>query len=323
MLKTTGKTNTAISIAVIIPTVYKDNFTDVIAAIESLMKTALQKQVRVSFLIFIDKAAPTANFTQIKKTIVKATGCNLQLAWSHTQVGFTGAINQSIFLTTAQNKFDWVLVFNDDAVAKPNFWDVSTRLIDQNQGIVSCGVEGWDGVIESFGLRQSDWGLTLPVKIKSTIKNSSKLFSGTCFFISGKTAKKLCDEFGFFFFPLFFAYAEDFELSIRLNRLGIPVSVDQVIRVKHKGSQTSGRGSSFQLFYGLRNDFFVHALHHSFSISFFWYVLRFLVYITLLSWYKGYVLLPLKILGSMYKNRSVIHFWRKQYDQKLPHSYSF
>lgn len=316
-----GMSKDTTNITVVIPTVYKENRTDLTQAISSLCQR-VPSSVRLTIIIFVDRAAPNFKPRQFLKSLSVPIQ-QLQCLWSPIPVGFTGAINQSLQIARHQpSKPDWCLVFNDDAVAKPNFWKIFSLLNKQQSGVVSCAIATKGGLIDSCGLAQTKWGVTLP--ITSTNSDAiSQLFAGTCFFVHTATINHLFDQCGFFFFPLFFAYAEDFELSVRLNRLQMPVMVDSVVRVIHAGSATAGRGSFFQLFHGLRNDLWVHILHQYGTGVSMWYGIRYLLYVCLLSVYKGYWLLPLKILGSTFKNRTTLWYWRKQYDQKLVHRYSF
>lgn len=309
-------------VTVVIPTVYKQNLDDLRSAIISLLQHT-PGTVRVSFLIFIDRADisfdPKRYITELK--VPKAS---LTCLWSHTPVGFTGAINQSLQVAHRKNKSDWFLIFNDDALATRNFWQLSKLLYAQKMGVVSCAVKTTSNTIDSNGLSTTKWGVTLPIQHLSKTKfQQSQLFAGTCFFVHKATVQHLFNQFGFFFYPLFFAYAEDFELSIRLSRMKVPVQIDSTVRVIHKGSSTAGRGSYFQLFHGLRNDAWVHLLHHQSNLSLLWYGMRYGVYLCLLAFYKGYWFLPARVVGSTLKNFKTLWYWRTLYDQKLSNHYSF
>jgi GT2 family glycosyltransferase len=317
-------------IGIIIPTVFKHDCTDLSNAITSLYIHAKKYQhFELSFLIFVDKAPIDFSANTYQQILKKATNLQVQVMWSHNQIGFTGTVNQAVTVLSLEKKHDWLLVFNDDAVALPNFWTLTKKLAKQQTGIVSGGVLNWHGGIESVGVQANGWGMTLPITDVSfladqqTLSPQKTLFSGTYFFVSVATVKQLLQLNGFFFFPLFFAYSEDFELGVRLHRLGLPISVVPKSLIKHKGSQTSKRGSSFQLFYGLRNDWFVHQLHQDLDWRFFAYLLRYWCYVIMLCCYKGYWLLPAKIALSHWKNRATINFWRTLYDQQLPYHYSF
>lgn len=317
-------------IGVIIPTVFKQDCTDLSNAITSLWQHVKKYgHVKINFLVYVDKAPIDFSVSEYQRILKNLTNRQVQVMWSHQQIGFTGTVNQAVTKLSLEKKYDWLLVFNDDALALPNFWILTKQLEKQKVGIVSGGVMNWQAGVESVGVSANRFGMTLPITdlAFSTSQQGSqpqkKLFSGTYFFVSVTTVKQLLHQNGFFFFPLFFAYAEDFELGVRMHRLGLPVHVVSKLLVQHKGSQTSKRGSSFQLFYGLRNDWIVHQLHQQMNWQFLAYSLRYWCYVIALCWYKGYWLLPAKIALSHWKNRATINFWRALYDQQLPYYYSF
>mgnify|MGYP001163359983 CR=1 FL=1 len=319
MLKTNGDLTTKpLSITIVIPTVYKPSVQDLRQALLSLSTTAPTSS-KLRYVVFVDRA--TADFKE--KDYLKKLNLPFKVScmWSCTPVGFTGAINQALQLKHRQHSQDWFLVFNDDAQAKSSFWQLKTLLNSQRSGVVSCAIETLQHTLDSNGLAPTRWGVTLPVQRKIGAKRP--LFVGTCFFVHGQTVKQLFDQFGFFFFPLFFAYAEDFELSVRLHRMQIPIVIDQQVRVKHAGSTTAGRGSFFQLFHGLRNDAWVHILHQHSLPALLWYGVRYGLYLCLLSLYKGYWLLPIKVIGSTVKNLKTVQYWRHIYDQSLADRYTF
>lgn len=319
MLKTNGKTSPApLTITVVIPTVYKSTVDDLRQALLSLHNHA-PAQVLLRFVIFIDRATP--DFTVHQHRMALNLPFPVTYLWSPTPVGFTGAINQALQVAHRKFRQDWFLVFNDDAQAKPSFWQQLALLNKHTSGVVSCTIETPHHAIDSNGLATTQWGVTLPIHQRTTQKPS--LFVGTSFFVHATTVKQLFNQFGFFFFPLFFAYAEDFELSVRLHRMRIPIIIDPHVRVCHAGSATAGRGSFFQLFHGLRNDAWVHVLHQQVSLAMLWYVLRYGLYLCLLSLYKGYWLLPLKVVGSTVKNLKTLWYWRHSYDQSLAHHHTF
>lgn len=319
MLKTNGKTSSAVlSVTVVIPTVYKTAVHDLRQALLSLNKQ-VPAHVQLRFVIFIDRATP--DFTVRNYRAALNVPFPVTCLWSHTPVGFTGAINQALQVAHRKFRQDWFLVFNDDAQAKSRFWHQVRLLTQQKSGVVSCAIETTRHTIDSNGLAATQWGVTLPIQQK--VHQKLPLFVGTGFFVHAQTVQKLFQQFGFFFFPLFFAYAEDFELSVRLHRMGVPITIDPHIRVCHAGSATAGKGSFFQLFHGLRNDVWVHVLHQRVSLALVWYAARYGLYLCLLSLYKGYWLLPIKVVGSTIKNIQTLWYWRHIYDQSLARHHSF
>lgn len=319
MSKTNGRANTEkLFITILIPTVYKQDVSDLRRALLSLSASA-PSTIKLRYVVFVDRAAVDFNVA-LYRSLLNVPFPVLYL-WSHTPVGFTGAVNQALQIAQQKYAQDWFLVFNDDAVAKPSFWQQISVLKKQKNGVVSSAIESTQHNIDSNGLAESRWGVTLPIHERVHCKPS--LFVGTSFFVHQTTVQQSFSTYGFFFFPLFFAYAEDFEFSVRLHRMRAPITIDQKLRVIHAGSKTAGRGSFFQLFHGLRNDLWVHILHQQVSLAMLWYILRYALYVVALSGYKGYWVLPLKIMGSTLKNFNTLRHWRTVYDQSLANHYSF
>ncbi len=305
-------------ITIVIPTVYKQDVGDLRRALLSLSASA-PLTIKLRYIVFVDHADADFNVALYRSRL--DVPFSVLYLWSHTSVGFTGGVNQALQIAQQKYAQDWFLVFNDDAVAKPSFWQQISILKKQENGIVSSAVESTQRSIDSNGLVGSRWGVTLPVQKRVSCKPS--LFVGTSFFVHQATVQQSLSTYGFFFFPLFFAYAEDFEFSVRLHRMRVPITIDQKPRLIHAGSKTAGRGSFFQLFHGLRNDLWVHILHQQVSLAMLWYILRYMLYVVILSGYKGYWVLPFKVVGSTLKNFNTLRYWRTVYDQSLAYHHSF
>lgn len=207
-----------------------------------------------------------------KKNKISVSMCNFynyskrislenKLLKTSANIGFTGAVNSALLVNSKSN-FDWYLVLNDDAKLKEDFFRSLLPILNKKKyDVVSCGVENLQGEVESFGLKYSKTGLATPIIYSKEIDN--KVFCGTCFLISKKCVTRHLEEDGYLFHPLYFAYAEDLELSVRMKENNEKIYVFPEILVTHQGSQTAKRGSAFQLYYGYRNQLLTIFFHWS------------------------------------------------------------
>ncbi len=207
-----------------------------------------------------------------KKSNIELTTCiflnksetfsiNSHFLQSRVNTGFTGAVNSAV-LANYQQDYDWFLVLNDDAVVKLDFFVSLTPLLrKKHYAVISCGVENESGHPESFGLIYHKNGLAFPLTDSKKISN--EFFCGTAFLVSKECVQTHIEREGYFFHPLYFAYAEDLELSIRMKQYGEKMFIYPKTLVVHKGSQTAKRGSEFQLYYSYRNVLLTIFFHWS------------------------------------------------------------
>lgn len=234
--------------------------------------------------------------------------------------GFTGAVNDGAWFSVYEQKADWVLVLNDDARVDEDFFGTLLPELKPSRAVVSCGVKNSDGSLQSAGITYARSGLTQSL----TRFSPTPFFAGTAFFVSASAIRWSCEQFGWLLAEFFFAYAEDVELSIRLQRTRKRVHIVPESVVTHLGSVTAKRGSAFQLYWGYRNLLFVVLLHWDWQT-----ILKFLpqllwgqLYAFGMLLYKGYWLVYPKILWSVWKNRKILKLYRKTFYEKLADHYS-
>lgn len=249
--------------------------------------------------------------------------------------GFTGSVNDALQYVLNTMKLNWIAVLNDDTEVAPTFWQTLLPWARHHHcDVVSCPVLKPNGELESFGLQYHRSGLAFPYtpqQIESGVVSGSSgtlsqswLVCGTGFVVSQRAVKQAFSQFGYFFNPLFFAYAEDVELSLRWQLLGVQYGFCADTSLIHFGSQTSSRGSEFQLYHGFRNLCLVMILmwRPAEWAARFPFIILGQMYALALSWYKGYWLLAPKIAKYMWVHRLALRTMREEYAQKLVSSHS-
>ncbi len=301
-------------IAVIIPAVFPIHLSRIRNTLSSETRAQQRCDVAV-FTILVINGVPHDKERFVHKFFSKLPASGLV---SGTNRGFSQAVNDGILYAQAKFDPDWYFILNDDAELHSNFFE---RLHDvlrrQDIDAVTCKVLTPRGEVESVGLRYLPTGLAFPRKTDISSKDKP-IFSGTCVLLSRKRVEKELDRHGYVFNPLYFAYAEDLELSLRILHDGGNIFISNEALVTHEGSQTAKRGSYFQLYHGYRNLVLTVLLMWPRSA-----VLRHLpmlitgqIYIFGMSVYKGYWLLYPKLWWWIIKNWKSIMWQRNQYDTR-------
>ncbi len=315
------------NLAVVIPTIYnKKQFLfsklvkNLISSYEELIPKE-KKKLTITFFIYFNELKTNEFLLEErlnKKFLDKKSNLSIKVFSSKINFGFTGAINQ-VLSVTQKMEFDGYLVINDDTWIKEDFLYLLLKI--KEKSLASFLIKKKQN-IESFGLNYHHSGLAFP---NLDCSKDPKYFCGTAFYVSQKLVKKMFNKFGFFFNPLFFAYAEDLDLSILLRRLGENISFKNDLLVNHVGSRTAKRGSFKQLFFGFRNLNYVLILHWPVEILLknLFLVILGQCYMILLSLKKGYFLLYPKIIFQILKNIKFILWMRKKYAKECRYPFSF
>lgn len=270
----------------------------------------------LEIILVFNNFPPEKNFPNLKLRNTK-----VRILTNALNRGFTGAVNDGVWLAVYQQKADWCLVFNDDALADLGFFKNMIPELKSSRAVVSCGVKNTDGSLQNAGLTYFHSGLTEPL-MRFTL---TPFFSGTAFFVSAQTIRWSVEQFGWLLIEFFFAYAEDLELSIRLLKENKKTHIHPETLVTHLGSVTAKRGSAFQLYWGYRNLLFVIFIHWSW-LRIVWSLPALLLgqlHMVAVLVLKGYWLSYPKILWSVWKNRAILKLYRKVFYEKLTHYYSF
>lgn len=305
------------TIAIIIPTVYSSHGTRLQKTIHAAKYAQAHGRMTVHILCVFNAVPHGINERDINESLGKLQR-SVKVLVNYKNKGFTGAVNDGIIYARAMAKPDWYLVLNDDAYLHQDFFQKLLPTLESvKYDAVSCKILTPRGDVESVGLRYFPTGLAFPRR-KDVAQDEQSLFTGTCVLLSKSRVDKELSRHGYVFNPLFFAYAEDVELSLRILRDGGKIFMYNDSLVTHEGSLTAVRGSFFQLYYGYRNLLLVMLLLWPWKD----FVIRLpfifvgQLYIIVMSFYKGYFLLYPKIWLWIWRNRAAIQWQRKQYAKK-------
>lgn len=306
-------------ISVVIPilyapqnTLYKDAAASVLAAWKK--RGARFRTAHLS-MVFVFNSFPVDS-----KDIWKPRGVKTDVLTNALNRGFTGAVNDGAEHAVSGQHADWCLVLNDDATVDADFFAELLPELTPSKSVISCGVRNKDKSIQSRGLEYNYSGLTQPL----VTDTSASLFVGTVFFVSRSAIEENTNRFGWFLPEFFFAYAEDLEFSLRLKRDGKTVFISPKTLVTHLGSVTAKRGSAFQLYWGYRNLLCVLFLHWQWQHILIWlpWLIAGQFFIMALLISKRHWLVYPKIWWSVWKNRDILRFYRKLFNEKLPYPYT-
>jgi GT2 family glycosyltransferase len=296
-------------IAVLIPTMF-DNKNELLRLLDSLNKTVKNKAM-IDLYIWINDCPDEKSGRSRQELLADSYRLDRnKIVHTHRNCGYTGSLNKLFELAGSSGGYHWYLTINDDAAVDPGFY---SQLLNVTADAWSPAVRDAKGKLESIGLTYSRSGLSFPATAPYA-GEVNRMLCGTCLALSGKTVQSLNERYGYIFQPLFFAYAEDVELSLRLKKLGLNYKISNTPLVTHWKSTTLKRGSEKQLYFGFRNLIMTAIIHWKFSEFVFrlpW-ALTGLGYMTALSFYKGYFLLPFKVIGAIFKRLPLLMRHRKE-----------
>jgi GT2 family glycosyltransferase len=315
-----------LNITVTIPTLCQEHtVARVIPTLRSLLNSSREmREIKLQIILFANGAADKTQRIFQKKLSKEFT--NIHVIGSQLNKGFTGGVNESLIWSFGHLKTDWFVILNDDTNVKNNFFECFLTAVQQvSPDVISCAVENTAGNLESFGLDYFTTGLAFPAQTTKQKKDEKQhIFCGTCVWFSHQVVEQQLKELGYLFNPLYFAYAEDLECSLRLLMLKKHSILLPESLVVHQGSVTAGRSSFFQLYHGYRNLVLTiivlwstqHILKNTLTILFGQ------LYILLHTFYKGYWMLYPKVLWYIFKNRSELTMQRKIYEEQIGHLYT-
>lgn len=151
-----------------------------------------------------------------------------------------------------ENGADYVLLLNNDTVVDRDFLDIMMCHADDNTAVTPS--------IYYYSYPQEIWYAAGYINYnRCTVGNrddkESKYVdyaSGCCVLLSSKLIKKIglwAEEY--------FMYYEDMDYSLRIIRSGMRIYYANKAVVYHKVGRTSGRGSRLNIYYNVRNRFYV------------------------------------------------------------------
>jgi GT2 family glycosyltransferase len=203
---------------------------------------SLEKQTFKDFqVIAVENGSGDHSITEFKK-LEKKYGKKLQTLYNDENLGFTGGVNTGI-RWALEHDFDGIALFNNDAVAAPNWLEELVKTRNAKHSGITTGLllhEHGD-TIDSTGDWYSTWGLPVPRNRDDETERAPKaefVFSAT----GGGSLydPALFKEIGLFD-EVLFAYYEDIDISFRAQLAGWKVFYTPTAVAYHKQGETSKR----------------------------------------------------------------------------------
>lgn len=203
---------------------------------------SLDKQTFKDFkIIVVENGSHDESADELKK-VSSQLKHKIEILFNDTNLGFTGGVNTGI-KWALEHDYDGIALFNNDAVAEPNWLQELINTQKQvGSGITTGLLLHEDGkTIDSTGDWYSTWGLPFPRNRDEATKNAPSaefVFSAT----GGGSLydARLFKEIGIFDNVLF-AYYEDIDISFRAQLAGWKIYYTPNAIAYHKQGATSKR----------------------------------------------------------------------------------
>lgn len=223
---------------------------DLLGCVESLLKQTLK-----GFEIVIVENGSTDGSVDFVKDLDKKHS-NITGLYNKTNLGFAGGVNTGIRYAL-QNNADYILLFNNDAIADKSWVKNLVDYMTHNPGvgIATCKLLHDDGkTIDSTGEGYSIWGLPYPRGRNE--KTINKYDEQTDIFAASGGASiyraKMLNQIGLFDED-FFAYYEDVDISFRAQLAGWKVSYVPKAIAYHQQGATSSKIKGFTVYQTMKN----------------------------------------------------------------------
>jgi GT2 family glycosyltransferase len=224
------------------------------ACLESLLVQSLTPHI-----IVVDNGSTDGSASFIQQQYSK-----LELIQLNSNLGFAGGVNAGI-KSAIKNGFEFVALFNNDAVADSNWLKFLVEKINQDPkvGIVASKILASDQkTIDSTGEEYSTWGTPFPRGRGEVDKNQYDSTSKQTIFAASGGASiyrvAMLQKIGLFD-ELFFAYYEDVDISFRARLNGWQVQYASKAVVYHAMNVTANQiSSSFADYHKLKNYVFLY-----------------------------------------------------------------
>jgi len=216
---------------------------------------SLSKQTYMNFTIVLIDNGSTEHGTNHKLDELKTKYPDqLHIIRNQKNDGFAGGVNIGIRYALEHN-FTYVALFNNDAVANPNWLSALVTAAKEHKSAITTGLLlHADGkTIDSTGDWYSIWGLPFPRDRNQLVSIASK--SGFVFGATGGASlyrSELFKEIGLFD-ESFFAYYEDVDISFRAQLAGYKVYYTNEAVAYHKQGASSSKISGFGTYQTFKN----------------------------------------------------------------------
>ncbi|MDP1709469.1 MAG: glycosyltransferase family 2 protein [Candidatus Komeilibacteria bacterium] len=200
-------------------------------------------------VIVVNNDAP--NHGQILK---KEFGDFITLIQNKENLGFSEGNNIGIRSALADKSIDAVFLLNNDTVIDPNILRAVAAMDGDMIAVRMMQFDNRDA-IDNLGIELMAWS-GLPFNRRD---DKAKLFCpcGGAAFYSRKLLEVIATK-GWFFDPLFYAYAEDLDLGFRARLAGFSALYTPEAAVYHKGSAATAKMSDFAVYHTYRNLIWTH-----------------------------------------------------------------
>lgn len=210
--------------------------------IKSIKKSS--KLAKLSLKIVLVSDAPTTKTTSIRAVDDFINAGN--------KLGFGSMNNYAIDFVLKKYSSDYILLINDDAWVKHDFFKIVKKSIKERHFDIFYPAiyKPNKKILDSYGIEYFKSGYASPIKL---LNLKPSMFAGTCVLINKKLIQKLKRRFGFVFNPLFYFYHEDVELGIRVLSLQATIINSKNLVAYHIGNTTSKNNKFLLSYLPIRN----------------------------------------------------------------------
>lgn len=258
--------------SIIIPNYNGSNF--VSECLNSLIKSITNCPKSKFELIFVDNGSKDNSVEVAKKITNENPVLDAKYLILDTNYGFAGAVNRGI----NKAKYPWVVVLNNDLTMEPNWFQLISSVISQNQD--QKIVTFFGTVLTKDGTKFESQGLDFKIQGKCLNISNGQPFSAKALkhynsnaLVWGASAslivyqKEIVQKTGLFDED-FFAYEEDVDLALRLNKLGYKTLYVPKAISYHLGGGTSNKMGNFRTRMDTKN--WIYLIIKNYSSTEFW-----------------------------------------------------
>lgn len=216
--------------------------------IEECLNSLIIQSIK-NTIILVDNGSTDGSVSFIKEKFPEVICIELP-----KNVGFAGGVNRGI-KKAIELGFDYVALFNNDAVADKDWLKYMLEDININVGIVTCSFINLDKKkIDSTGDLYTNWGLPFP---RGRNENFNNQYYEDIYVFAGSGGAslyraKIFLEIGFFDED-FFAYYEDVDFSFRAQLSGWKVKYSPNSIAYHDTGSTSKTIKGFTTYQTVKN----------------------------------------------------------------------
>ena len=166
---------------------------------------------------------------------------------------FAAMNNKAIKFAIKKDKPDWIMLLNDDAFIRNDFFSQFLKTIDQEKDIeVVAPLVYEDGtkIIDSYGVEYFNSGYA---KNNNKISTQTQLASAACLLVKKTLMKQIFDKYGFYFNEILTSYMEDVDLALRIRAQNKKIIKSKTMIVDHIVSFTNKRKSYYVMYHTYRN----------------------------------------------------------------------